>query len=149
MQIRHATPCELDRADDGRQPRWLETACTRLRRLASPPHGRVLVAEEDGETRAVLGLRMSWGANGRLVKATICILSVDPNHTGRGIGSRLVRFAEGIARIHGCDRVDVTPDLETWGDGHCWPSLGYSDPGPGLHKVLRSPAWPAVDGGRA
>ena len=149
MQIRHATPYELDRADDGRQPRWLEAARTRLRRLARPPHGRVLVAEEDGEIRAVLGLRMSWGANGRLVKATICFLSVDPGHTGRGIGSRLVRFAEGIARIHGCNRVDVTPDLETWADGRCWPGLGYSDPGPGLHKVLRSPVRTAVEGGCA
>jgi GNAT superfamily N-acetyltransferase len=85
----------------------------------------------------VLGLRLFWGANGRLAKAVICVLEVDPDHDRRGIGARLVRFAEGIARVHGCARVDVVPDLESWGGGECWIGLGYDDPGAGLHKVLR------------
>ena len=87
--------------------------------------------------RAVLGLRLYWGANGRLVKAIICVLVVDPEQNRRGIGSRLVRFAEGIARVHGCARVDVVPGLESWGEGTCWLGLGYDDPGAGLHKVLK------------
>jgi GNAT superfamily N-acetyltransferase len=105
--------------------------------LPEHPSVRILVAEEDGQTLAVLGLRMFWGANGHLVKAMICVLVVDPEHNRRGIGARLVRFAEGIARVHGCTRVDVVPDLGSWGEGRCWKGLGYDDPGAGLHKELR------------
>jgi GNAT superfamily N-acetyltransferase len=94
------------------------------------------VAEEDGHPRALLGLRMSWGMGGQLHRVTIEVLGVDPEHNRRGIGSRLVRFAEGIARINGCSRVDVAPGVEGW---KCWTGLGYDGTDEGLRKVLRSP----------
>ena len=137
MKIRHTDLHELETCAAGTRLSWLRAACVRLRSLPDRPSVRVLIVEEDGQTRAVLGLRMFWGANGNLVKAIICVLVVDPEHNRHGIGSRLVRFAEGIARIHGCTRVDVVPDLEDWGKGLCWVGLGYDDPGAGLHKVLR------------
>ena len=118
---------------------WLSAACVRLKELPDHPHSRVLVAKEDGHLRGVLGLRLRWGSNGRLAKATIFLIAVDPDHDHKGIGSRLIRFAEGIAHIYGCQRVDVTPDLEGWGNGRCWPGLGYEGPGTDLHKVLGSP----------
>jgi GNAT superfamily N-acetyltransferase len=137
MRVKHTDLDDLTTASSAHLHPWLKAACARLRSLPDHPSVRILVAEEGGQTRAVLGLRMFWGANGHLVKAIICVLVVDPEHNGRGIGSRLVRFAEGIARIHGCTRVDVVPDLEGWGEGGCWLGLGYDDPGAGLHKVLR------------
>jgi GNAT superfamily N-acetyltransferase len=136
MRIRQTDLQELERSDGGTRRSWLEAACIRLQSLPNHRSSRFLVAEEDGQIRAVLGLRLHWGANGRLGKAIICVLVVDPEHNDRGIGSRLVRFAEGIARVHGCTRVDVGSDLESWGEG-CWLGLGYDDPGAGLHKVLR------------
>jgi len=137
MRIRHTDLQELKRSCAGTRQGWLEAACARLRSLPDHPSRRLLVAEEDGQALAVLGLRMFWGANGSLAKAVICVLEVDPEHLRRGIGARLVRFAEGIARVHGCTRVDVVPDLESWGGGHCWLGLGYDDPGAGLRKELR------------
>jgi ribosomal protein S18 acetylase RimI-like enzyme len=137
MSIRHAATHELEIRGPKRP--WLEAACALLRRLPDHPHSRVLIAEEDGRPTAVLGLRLMWAGEVRLVKATICVLAVDPEYDRQGMGSRLVRFAEGIARIRGCARVDVAPDLEEWGDGRCWPGLGYFDPGAGLHKVLQTP----------
>lgn len=137
MRIRHTDLQELKYSAAGTQRGWLVSGCARLRSLPDHPSVRILVAEEDGRPRAALGLRMFWGANGRLVKAMICVLAVDPEHDGRGIGSRLVRFAEGIARVHGCTRVDVVPDLGSWGKGRCWQGLGYDDPGAGLRKELR------------
>jgi len=137
MRIRHTDLHELETSSAGTRRTWLEAACVRLRSLPDHPSVRILVAEEEGRIRAALGLRMFWGANGRLVKAIICVLMVDPEHNRSGIGARLVRFAEGIARIHGCTRVDVVPDLKKWGEGRCWLGLGYDDPGAGLHKVLR------------
>jgi len=137
MRIRHTDLQELKRSGAERRQGWLRAVCARLRSLPSHPSRRVLVAEEDGQARAVLGLRLFWGANGHLAKAVICVLEVDPEHSRRGIGARLVRFAEGIARVHGCARVDVEADLESWGGGLCWSGLGYDDPGAGLRKVLR------------
>ena len=137
MKIRHTDLHELKEAIAGTRQSWLEPAWECLQTLPDHASSRFLVAEEDGWVRAVLGLRLFWGPNGRLDKAIICVLVVDPEHDRRGIGSRLVRFAEGIARIHGCVRVDVVPDLKSWGSGRCWLGLGYDDPGVGLHKVLR------------
>jgi len=137
MKIRHTDLHELKKAGEGTRRSWLEAACALLRSLPDQASSRFLVAEEDGQVRAVLGLRLFWGPNGRLDKAIICVLVVDPEYDRRGIGSRLVRFAEGISRVHGCARVDVVPDLESWGEGICWLGLGYDDPGAGLHKVLR------------
>ena len=137
MRIRHTDLHELKISSARTRRSWLETACARLRSLPNHPSRRLLVDEEDGRARAVLGLRLFWGANGNLAKAVISVLEVDPEHDRRGIGARLVRFAEGIARVHGCTRVDVVPDLEKWGEGHCWLGLGYDDPGAGLRKELR------------
>ena len=136
MKIRHSDPHELKEIVSGTRRSWLETAYARLRSLPDSSSSRILVDEEDGQARAVLGMRMYWGANGGLAKAIICVLVIDPCHDGRGIGSRLVRFAEGIARVHGCMRVDVVPDLKGWGEGRCWLGLGYDDPGAGLRKKL-------------
>ena len=137
MRIRHTDLQELKRSGAGKRRGWLAAACARLQSLPDHPSSRLLVAEEDGQARAALGLQLYWGANGRLVKTVICVLVVDPEHNRRGIGARLVRFAEGIARVHGCNRVDVLPDLEKWGEGRCWQGLGYDDPGMGLRKELR------------
>jgi ribosomal protein S18 acetylase RimI-like enzyme len=139
MRIRQIAPHDLQ-ADLLRpdQP-WLLALCLRLRDLPQHPYGRVLIAEEDGQLRALLGMRLRWGDNGRLKRATICVLGIDPDHNRRGIGSRLVRFAEGIARINGCARVDVAPDVEEWEDGRCWTGLGYDGTDAGLQKVLGSP----------
>jgi GNAT superfamily N-acetyltransferase len=83
-------------------------------------------------------MRLYWGGGGRLRRVSIAVLGVDPAHNRRGIGSRLVRFAEGIARINGCTRVDVAPDVEGWEGGRCWLGLGYRGDGEGLAKELRS-----------
>ena len=136
MRVKHTNLKDLAAASSVRRRPWLKAACARLRSMPEHPSSRILVAEEDGQTRAVLGMRLYWGANGRLARAVICVLGVDPEHNRRGIGSRLIRFAEGIARVRGCTRVEVVPDLEGWCEGRCWTGLGYDDPGAGLHKVL-------------
>ena len=137
MKIRHTDLHELRKSAVGTGRSWLESAYTRLRSLPDQTSSRFLLAEEDGQVRAVLGLRLYWGAKGGLVRAIISVLEIDPDHSCRGLGSRLVRFAEGIARVHGCKRVDVVPDLQGWGKGRCWRGLGYDDPGEGLRKVFR------------
>ena len=136
MRIRHAADHDLVPASAGSEVRWLAEACDRLCELMEDSWCRVLVAEERGQIIAVLGLVLNRPDSRRSGIATICVLQVHPNHNRRGIGSRLVRFAEGIARINGCRAVEVLPELVGWGEGRCWPGLGYWDPGAGLQKVL-------------
>ena len=123
---------------------WLQALSLRLRNLPTHPDSRVLIAEEDGHPRALLGLKMYWVGGGHLRKVTIVVLGVDPAHNRRGIGSRLVRFAEGLARINGCTRVEGEADVEGWEDGRCWAGLGYDGTEAGLLKVLRSPVQGTV-----
>ena len=136
MQILQTDRSELESQVSGSRRPWLTAAYGRLLELPGHPQSRILIAVEVGQPRAVLGLELEWAVDGRLVRAIIRLLEVDPEHDRRGIGSRLVRFAEGIARINGCERVDVATGLERWGGGGCWLSLGYDDLGPGLSKDI-------------
>lgn len=136
MRIQQIDHSELEPQVTGWCRLWLKAAYGRLLELPGHPQSRVLIAVEEGQPRAVLGLELEWAVDGRLVHAIIRVLEVDPEHDRRGIGSRLVRFAEGIAHINGCDRVQVAPGLERWGGGECWLSLGYDDHGPGLSKDI-------------
>lgn len=140
MRVRHATLDDLRGSSRGPRPVWLAKAIRDLTGTADVHSSRVLVAEEDGRLRAVLGLRMERGCGGGIERAVVEVLTVDPEHFGRGIGSLLVRFAEGIARIHGCGRVDVANGLEGWGKGRCWSGLGYRGGDDGLAKELGSVA---------
>ena len=148
MRVRHATLDELSRATGASQPPWLGAAVLGLHEMADPHSSRVLVAEEDGRVRGVLGLGFEWGRDGRLERAVVEVLVIDPEHDRRGIGSRLVRFAEGIVRIHGCTRVEVAPGLEDWGGGQCWGSLGYDGPDNQLSKELPQPGQSRDTGAR-
>jgi len=136
MPIRHATNLDFAHAEKGAH--WLGAACDRLRLLLQNGLCRVLVAEENRKLTAVLVLVLNRPNGRHSGIATIRELRVHPDHDNRGIGSRLVRFAEGIARINGCWKVEVPPGLAGWGRGRCWPGLGYSEPGAGLHKVFET-----------
>lgn len=138
MRMRHATEFEIDDSVAETGTEWMRGVCGRLRKLANDGWCRVLLAEENGELIAVLGLALHPSEKDRPASATICELAVRPDQNRRDIDSLLVRFAEGIARIHGCLVVDVAPGLESWGNGSCWQGLGYENPLTGLHKTLGS-----------
>ncbi|HSO21427.1 MAG TPA: GNAT family N-acetyltransferase [Chondromyces sp.] len=119
MHIRHGDIQELERAMRASDVGWLRDTCAVLRGLPKLPPDRILVAEEEDRLRAVLGLELEWAPDGCLARAAILVLAVDPKHGGRGLGTRLVRFAEGIARIHGCPRVEAAPACRIRKHGRC------------------------------
>lgn len=140
MHIRQLHRRELETLLRELNRRWLEASAPGLLELPEFPDGRVLVADEDGEPRALLGLRFDAGCGERSRRAVISVLVVDPVHAHRGIASLLVRFAEGIVRLHGGSRLSVEPHLEGWCEGRCWAALGYDEPDGGLSKPLGTPA---------
>lgn len=138
MKLRHATRDDLEGEAHCGGARWSSEACRRLLELVDEECSRVLIAEEEGRMRAILGFTMDRAGGGGERTARIVEVVVDPHHSQRAIGSLLVRFAEGIALIEGCCRVEVDPRIEGWGDGRCWPSLGYAGPaGDWIYKPLR------------
>jgi GNAT superfamily N-acetyltransferase len=128
MHIRHVDRTELASLISGSRRPWLAAVSDRLLELPDHPRNRILIADDGGQTRAILGLELEWTAGGRLKIATISVLEVDPEGEDRGIGSRLVRFAEDIAHIKGCDHLRLAPGLERWGGGLCRPTLGCDNP---------------------
>jgi GNAT superfamily N-acetyltransferase len=118
-----------------RQP-WLVAARDRVCEPVDSAPSRILVAVDEGRMCAVLGLDLPGGTGGSPNSATIRVLEVNPEHERWGIGARLIRFAEGIARVKGCARVHVASGLERRGQGRCWTSLGYDDHGPELAKDI-------------
>jgi GNAT superfamily N-acetyltransferase len=126
MNIKQTTRGELEARRLSLAHPWVDAVCESLRELPLPRFSRVLIAEDAGRLCAVLGLSLEPGS-GCKGRARICALGIDPGHSRMGLGSLLVRFAEGIARVHGCHTVEVAPHLEGWGDGRCWPGLGYHD----------------------
>lgn len=68
-----------------------------------PPGSYVFVAEnEDGERAGFLHLQTVTDYFTAAQNCHIADLAVAPAHEGRGIGSALLRFAEGWARQHRC-----------------------------------------------
>lgn len=125
MHIHQVLRSDLDSLVPGSLDPWLATALERFRELPDHPRARILVAADGEAVRALLGLEMEWTADGQLSCATIKLLETDPEHVDRGLAIRLIRFAEGITRLHHCDRIHVAPGLENWGGGRCRDSLGY------------------------
>lgn len=133
MRIQHTHRSELaGRASELRRP-WLEAALDLLLGLPDHPRSRILVATEGERIHAVLGLELSWTTAGRLECATIRVLEIDPDHFDPGIGSRLVRVAQDIAHINGCDLVCAAPGLKRWNRGRCRVTFGLDDLG---HRVF-------------
>jgi len=115
---------------------WLATAYDRLFELPDFPMSRILVAVDGARTLGILGLELKWVADTRLICATVRVLAVDPAHDGGGIGSRLIRFAEGIAHINGYGLLHGAPGLERWGSGRRQGSLGCIEPRIGCFRNI-------------
>lgn len=136
MNIRHASPRDLEFLAAENRPDWLDPVADLGPRIDELQMNRVLVAEMRGEVCAVLALCFDRETRGTIERAVIDTLVVDPRFRNQGVGSRLVRFAEGIVRLRGSDRMEVDSGLEAWGGGRCWPALGYADGRVRLSKRL-------------
>lgn len=139
MRIKHVHRNEFaSSVSEARQP-WLDAAFDRLIELPDHPRSRVLVAAEDERIHAILGLELAWSASGRLENAIIRLLEIDPGTSDRGVASRLVRVAEDIAHINGCERVCAVPGLERLAGGRCRITFGRFNSGGGSLRTIVPP----------
>ncbi len=106
----------------------------RLARMSTSAQDLVAVAVED--TTRVVGVIAAHVvplfAEADTAFLRITALSVAPNAVRKGIGRRLVEFAEYFARLHGCQLIEVSsarrPEREP--AHHFYRSIGFEDTAP-------------------
>ena len=91
----------------------------------------VWVAEEDGlKGGIVLGLT---GDTAHLIN-----IAVDPSHSGRGIGKRLIDTAVATARELGATRMNLATHVDMPGNVALYTHLGWHETGRDANKVMMS-----------
>jgi GNAT superfamily N-acetyltransferase len=114
-------------------PRPVEVVEERLRRLSSSPDGLAAAAVVGGEHLAgvLTGHLVPLLAEAEPALLRMTALSVAPDQTRRGLGRRLVEFAEYFAQLHGCLLVEVSSGRRAERDAahRFYPALGFEDSG--------------------
>ena len=112
------------RSDSEEQRRSADVRAV-LYRLLAHPDARVVVAEEDGQIVALLDVSfrdtLLHGGPAMIIEDLI----VDEAHRRQGIGARLVRWAEDVARRRGCHGIELSSDLPREDTHGFWEGLGY------------------------
>jgi len=75
-----------------------------IARWASFPHIITVLVEEKGQTRGFAMINTMLGAQ-NLPKGELVAIAVAPESQGRGIGERLLRYMEGLARDLGIEEM--------------------------------------------
>jgi GNAT superfamily N-acetyltransferase len=102
-------------------------AAERIAYVLGDQRQHLLVAERDGHTCGLVALDVRYSLTRGEDQARITALVVAPDSGRRGIGRRLLREVEGIARRAGATRIEVTSNAGR-GDAHAfYHRCGYGD----------------------
>jgi GNAT superfamily N-acetyltransferase/gamma-glutamylcyclotransferase (GGCT)/AIG2-like uncharacterized protein YtfP len=109
-------------------PAAADAMATRLRRMASLSHHRVVVAEGSG---GIIGVAAACVDHGIELETygRITALAVDEKWRGRGVGTLLVQYVERWCRERGADRVTLTSGHHRPESHKFYQSLGYDATG--------------------
>lgn len=111
-------------------------AAERITTVLAEPRQHLLVAERDGEVCALVSVYAlySLAHGGELARITAMVVA--PEAQRCGIGRRLLREAEGVARRTGIARIEVTSNTRR-GEAHAfYRCCGYSDDSARFVKLL-------------
>jgi GNAT superfamily N-acetyltransferase len=128
-------PADADAASIARLMAELGYAATpeqvraRLARVAGDEGYAAYVAEADGEVAGFLGLQRGWAYEHERPFARIITLVVDVRVRRRGIGARLVEFAEGWARERGAYALMLNTNVRREEAHRFYESMGFSRTG--------------------
>lgn len=104
-----------------------DEAAERVSRVLSDPRQHLLVAEVDGEVIALAAMDMRYSVLRDADQARITGLVVELGQCRHGVGRRLLREVEGIARRAGAARVEVTANMRRE-DAHAfYRGCGYTE----------------------
>lgn len=108
-------PCSRDEAAD------------RIAMVLADPRQRLLLAEIGGHACALAGMDLRYSLARGTEQARITALVVAPDCERRGVGRRLLREVEAIARQAGATRVEVTSAASREGARAFYHGCGYAD----------------------
>jgi GNAT superfamily N-acetyltransferase len=109
-----------------------------LARLLGSPDVAILVTEEGDRIVGFVDLtfRETIFHHGRTM--IIEDIVVDEVHRGRGIGAKMVRFIEAMARQRGCRAIELSSDLHRKDTHRFWTAMGYDCLAYQFRKALAS-----------
>lgn len=113
-----------------------EQTRARLARVAGDEGYAACVAEADGAVAGFLGLQRGWAYEQDRPFARIITLVVDGRVRRRGIGARLVEFAEGWARERGAYALMLNTNVRREEAHRFYESLGFSRTGYRYARML-------------
>jgi len=111
-------------------------AADRITLILGEPRQHLLLAELDGEVCGMVSLYALYSLAHGCDLARITAMVVEPDAQRRGIGRRLLREAEALARRTGVARIEVTSNSRR-DDAHAfYRGCGYSDDSLRFMKLL-------------
>lgn len=117
-------PCTRDEAAD------------RISMVLADPRQRLLLAEIGGHACGLAALDLRYSLVRGTEQARITALVVSPECEGQGVGRRLLREVEAIARQAGAARIEVTSAASRAGAHAFYRSCGYADASLHFAKLL-------------
>jgi GNAT superfamily N-acetyltransferase len=119
-------------------PAPLETVTTRLSTVAAEG-ARVLVAESDGEVRAVAVVHPMMTLHRQAPVAYLSALVVDPTARGMGLGRALVDAAAAIGAEWGCGTLELTSNDRRVDAHRFYTSLGFVSESRKFRRAITPP----------
>jgi GNAT superfamily N-acetyltransferase len=110
-------------------PTTPQQVIARMARVAGDDRYAAFVAEVDGAVAGFLGLQTGWAYEHDDPFARIIALVVDARVRRRGVGARLVEFAETWARERGAHRLMLNTNVRREDAHRFYESVGFSRTG--------------------
>jgi GNAT superfamily N-acetyltransferase len=113
-----------------------DEAAERIAVVLGDPRQHLLMAEIDGHACGLAAMDLRYSLTRGADQARITALVVKPERSRQGVGRRLLREIEGIARRLRVARVEVTSNRRR-GDAHAfYRDCGYADGSQHFFKLL-------------
>lgn len=111
-------------------------AADRVTLILGEPRQHLLLAELDGEVCGLVALYSLYSLAHGSDLARITAMVVAPEAQRRGVGRRLLREAEALARRTGIARIEITSNSQREGAHAFYRGCGYSDDSLRFLKLL-------------
>jgi GNAT superfamily N-acetyltransferase len=117
-------------------PCTAEDATARIAHCREEPRQFLVLCECNGEPAGLAAMKLNYSITRGADVARITALVVAAEHHGQGIGRRLLREMETLARRNGAVRLEVTSNPSRSGAHAFYHACGYSDGSRHFVKLL-------------